>query len=292
MAKFILNDETKINTYGFKVRTSGIDLSRFAGNPVMLNQHESHTSAVIGRWINTHVEGANLVAETEFDVNDPIANLLAGKVERGFIKGASIGVRFDENDMVVSANGTLELIKCVLMECSICAVPSNPNSISLYSNDGNLLNEKQVKKSLLTLNAKSTIKTDMDLLQEILKMLNLPTDTSNEDALKAIETLINEKDSALETQAAEVVKMALNDGRINASQKEFYTDAAKRNFKATLNALTALNPKVSLHSMLNKNATSADRSNWTLEQWRKNDPLHLQANPDFYKKLVADENTK
>jgi HK97 family phage prohead protease len=292
MAKFILNDETKINTYGFKVKTAGIDLSRFTGNPVMLNQHENHTNAVIGRWINTRVEGANLVAETEFDINDPAANLLAGKVERGFIKGASIGIRFNEDDMVSLTDGTFELIKCTLVECSICAVPSNPNAISLYSNDGNLLNETQIKLSLLNLNVKPINKNNMDLLQEILKLLKLPTDTSNEDALKAIEELINQKDAALEVQAKEIVQMALNDGRITASQKDFYIDAAKRNFKSTLSALTALNPKVSLQAMLSKKSISAERSNWTLDEWRKNDPMHLQANPDFYKKLIEEENTK
>lgn len=50
--RFILNNDTSINSYGFRILTAGINLTRFKQNPVMLDQHLNTTSAVIGRWLD------------------------------------------------------------------------------------------------------------------------------------------------------------------------------------------------------------------------------------------------
>ena len=86
--KFILNDETKVNQYGFRVKNLGLRLGRFLDNPVVLDNHGNE--AVIGRWENIQIEGNLLTAEAVFDDKDENAKTIAGKVERGFIKGASI----------------------------------------------------------------------------------------------------------------------------------------------------------------------------------------------------------
>lgn len=52
---FILHDET-VNTQGFRMLTSGADLSVFENNPVMLLNHDDWNMP-IGRWENIRVEG-------------------------------------------------------------------------------------------------------------------------------------------------------------------------------------------------------------------------------------------
>jgi hypothetical protein len=73
MEKFILNDETKTNSYGFRILNSGIDLTRFLSNPVMLDNHENTIGGVIGRWKNIAVANGKLTADAEFDNADEAA---------------------------------------------------------------------------------------------------------------------------------------------------------------------------------------------------------------------------
>ena len=58
---FILHDET-VNTQGFRMLTSGADLSVFKNNPVMLLNHDDW-DLPIGRWENIRVEGTQILAE-------------------------------------------------------------------------------------------------------------------------------------------------------------------------------------------------------------------------------------
>lgn len=67
---FILSDES-VNSYGQIILTEGINIERFAKNPVMLYMHERNT--VIGRWDNIRKEGKQLLADAFFDANIELA---------------------------------------------------------------------------------------------------------------------------------------------------------------------------------------------------------------------------
>ncbi len=157
MPKFILNDETVTNSYGFRILTAGIDLTRFKMNPVMLNGHIQSKQNVIGSWQNITLEGGKLIAEPLFDTEDENAKLIAGKVERGVIKGASMGITFSKKDLS-NENGEMVLKNCTLFEVSIVAVPSNANALRLQM-DGKELTENDIHELCLSLTDK-TINTD------------------------------------------------------------------------------------------------------------------------------------
>lgn len=66
------------------------DLSRAdAGIVPILGNHEVEEHA--GTWRNVRVEGAELLAEDDFDVAEDIGAYWAGKVDRGYIKTCSVG---------------------------------------------------------------------------------------------------------------------------------------------------------------------------------------------------------
>ena len=90
--KFILNDETKVNQFGFRVSNAGLDLDRFRANPVILDNHSNSNLSVIGRWENIQIEGNLLTAEAVFDDGDTYAKEIGRKVSEGFIKGSSLGL--------------------------------------------------------------------------------------------------------------------------------------------------------------------------------------------------------
>jgi len=145
--RFVANDQEQKNSYGFYVLTSGISLARFEKNPVMLDGHYISNHAVIGKWLNIQVEGNLLTMLPEFDTEDDNANKIAGKVERGYIKGCSMGIIWHPEDLEWIGD-KLVLTKCELYEVSIVAVPSNRNAIHLYNSELQLLEDEEVKTML------------------------------------------------------------------------------------------------------------------------------------------------
>lgn len=153
MQTFVLNDESQVNSYGFRIPNKGIDLTRFNANPVMLADHNNSVDGVIGKWVNLRFSGSKLLADPDFDLHKPAAREIAGQVYRGYLKGASMGVSFDKDYMQKASDGVAELSRCQKYESSICAIPSNSNAVRLYaSSTGQLMSDAMVKLNLQGLN--------------------------------------------------------------------------------------------------------------------------------------------
>jgi len=277
---FILSDETIANTYGFRIIHKGGKLERFLKNPVMLNDHINSTRTVLGRWLNARFEGTQLKAETDFDLADETVKPIAGKVERDFIKGASIGIIFDPIHLAVDEKGELVLLEWELLEASICAVPSNGNAISLFSKEGDLLTEKEVKQLCLSAST-SKIKIDNKNQNNMEKLilsattlvalgmqnaddvagvsaaieklaLNYSTEKSSHDATKlALKNMT-------EVQAKKLVEEAVLAGKITADLKDSYIELASNNFDLASKTLGAMPGKASLSNNVNNTKLTGD----------------------------------
>ncbi len=156
MPTFILNDETKINSYGFRIPNNGGSFDRFDANSAMLDSHINSLNTILGSWKNRVIDGALLKADTNFDSEDPNVKPIEDKVNRGFIKGASMGVLFNPDYMIIAPDGVYELSKWELMEASLCAVPSNAGSLALLNQDGTLIPDKEVNLTIAQLSLKRT----------------------------------------------------------------------------------------------------------------------------------------
>ncbi|EKY22826.1 HK97 family phage prohead protease [Capnocytophaga sp. oral taxon 326] len=265
MPKFILNDEAVVNSYGFRILTAGIDLTRFKLNPVMLDGHIQSNQNVIGSWKDITLEGGKLLAEPIFDMEDDNAKLIAGKVERGIIKGASMGIMFSKKDLA-NENGDMVLKNCSLFEVSIVAVPSNANALRLQM-DGKELTEKEINELCLSLTDK-TINTDnnmkIQLTQLALVALGMSANTkelSTDEIESAILALSKSRDELQEKltlseeqlnafinkekaqKAALTIQMldeAVKSGKITADKRQTFADLAAKDFdlaEATFEAL-------------------------------------------------------
>ena len=145
---FVLSDES-VNCYGFRVLTDGISLEAFKENPVMLWNHtrswndREDTILPIGRWENLRAEGGKLLGDACFDMEDPFAAKIANKVEKGFIRGCSIGIeileRSESSEHVVNGQTRATVKRCKLNEVSITDIPANANAVSLYDANGNII---------------------------------------------------------------------------------------------------------------------------------------------------------
>lgn len=143
MKVFIVSDES-INSYGFRVLTAGIDTSRFLKNPIGLFNHsdewmDDNYAGPIAKWSDLKIEGGQLLATAEFDIDDPKGKIIANKVDKGFLNAASIGFRVIETsedpELMLPGQRYATVTKCQLIEISIVYVPSNENAYCLYDDN-------------------------------------------------------------------------------------------------------------------------------------------------------------
>lgn len=271
MPRFILNDENVTNSYGFKIKTEGINLKRFKANPVMLDEHNPSNLSVIGKWTEIKAENGKLSAETEFDLDDENAKVIAGKVERDIIKGASMGISFNKEDFTYE-NGELILKRCELLEASIVAIPSNAEALRLMMN-GEEITPTEMKNLCLSITQNNkntqiensnTMKIRLSQLAFLALGFEAQTQEASQEQIDTAVLKLQQERDALKSQLAlseekvnayvakeqeqrkalsmELVETAIAQGKITAEKKESFLLLANENFdlaKSTLEAIPA-----------------------------------------------------
>lgn len=255
---FVLSDES-VNTYGFRLLTAGADLNQFRRNPVMYMNH-ADWSLPIGRWENIRVDGVRILADPVFDMDDEVAREVAGKVERGFLKMASVGLRVVERSedatLMLPGQKLPTITKWQLREVSIVGIGANHNAIRLYDENDKQLSDDEILK--LFDNVKPILKTE-NMNKELLTLLNLEdtaTDEQLHDAVKDIvdrnetleaenKTLADEKaerekadKEARDAEAVRLVDEAVKDGRLNAEGKADFLKFFETDFETAKKMLT------------------------------------------------------
>ena len=306
---FVLHDDS-VNTYGFRLLTAGANLDEFLRNPVMFYHHRDG-DLPIGRWENVRVENGLIYADAIFDEEDEFALKIKGKVERGFIRMASIGTWAPEE---VNYNDALKLpgqtgptiTKWTLREASIVNIGANHNALRMYDREtGELINLADVCNQFIK-------KENMTDYRTILGLADTATDADVEAAVKAMKqenedlqtanaTLQEEnkqlKDNAAaeeakrvaeqKTQAVALVDAAVRDGRLNASGKDAFLalfDADFEQAKATLDAIPRVKRvteqieqgEVELQDLAKKSWAELDREGHLLTLKSKSYDLYAQ----------------
>lgn len=192
---FIVSDES-VNEYGFRVLTSGIRTERFKANPVMFYNHERE-DGVIGKWMNLAVEDNRLKAEPEFDKDDDgLGAKISGKVERGFIRAASIGfsiVSLSEDPALMLPGQTLPTVtECELVEISIVDLPGNKNALALYDKDGKAIQLKAGADLKMFFQSNTNTEHMLKLTAKTITALKLSDNATAEQIEAAVELALNE----------------------------------------------------------------------------------------------------
>ena len=262
---FVLHDET-VNTYGFRMLTSGANLDEFRKNPVILLNHKDW-ELPIGRWENIRIEGTQILADALIDEKEDIAVKIADKVEGGFLRMASMGAwppeEVSEAEELKLPGQTLPTVtRWTAREASIVTIGANHNALVLF--------DRQTGKALDLTDASTIIRlmdrlnhsknnSNMDnILKEILKLQDSAQDAEvigavkqlienndrltreNQELKDAAERAEAERKEARHAEAVRLVDAAIADGRIHAAGKEAYLklfDADFENTRTTLDAI-------------------------------------------------------
>lgn len=275
---FILCDGNRVNSHGFRTDLSGLDTERFKANPVMLYAHDP--MSVIGRWENLRVEDGKLLADAVFDTEDELGKKIEGKVERGFLKGCSMGLHIKE---LTEGEGEAVASKSELVEASVCAVPSDAGAVKLYDENRNELTFDQVK------------------LQFNNQPKNQTMDKNNEEKNDQVLAQKESEITSLKAQLAEAKKRevdafltaAVQSGKITEQEKTGFAKLAENDFE-TVKGIIESKPAKASTSLRDLQAQAAaaapaGRENWTYLEWMKKDPNGLKRmkteNPAEFERL-------
>lgn len=266
---FVLCDSRSVNSYGFRIDVDGIDTARFEANPVMLDSHDPER--LIGRWENIRKEDGRLLADAVFDLDDEAAKKVAGRVERGFLKGCSVGVIIRE---LAELDGTAVATRTELMEASLCAIPADAGAVALYDENRRKLNYEDIKHQLkFNINMDKQEKKDEQTLLEQQQQL-----AAKDQRIAELEQRLADRDKEAVTA---FLATAVAEGRIAEAEKEGFAKLAATDFDTVKDIIAKreAKPTASLHEMARHAAATApadDRRNWNYLEWMKKDPEGLR----------------
>lgn len=264
MAKEVVISTSGLNCYGSRVLTSGIDLTQYQKNPVLLWMHRRSFNGKdmpIGRMENLRIDGDRLIGTPVFDENDEFAKQIASKWENGFLRMASAGIEIietsDAPEYLLQGQTRATITRCKLEEVSIVDIGGNDDALQLYGTDGKLMtlaSGEDCDHLPLLLNKEHAGGTAPEaafnnqnqtnsMNKEILQLLGLSETASEQEAVDALRLLKEKADKAESLQLASInalVDGAVADKRITADKKEHFVNLGKTSGIETLRATLEL----------------------------------------------------
>lgn len=138
------------------------------------------------------------------------------------------------------------------------------------------------------------------LKNSIIDLLKLEKETSNEDILRAIQNLLDEQGNLEEERQEEAKRLtlqAIRNGQISAMQETHILGMFKKDFKGTKQFLDNAPRKspIDIMALIKNNQNESQnnhqkpKSEWSLDDYRKNAPKELEQNPQLYKRLIKEK---
>jgi len=302
---FVLNDESRVNSHGFILMNSGGNFERFRENPVMLHNH--NIGELIGSWDNLRTDGSLLKAAAKFDSDDDLSKKIEGRVNRGFLKGASPGICIIDAELKTMPDGLFVPVvtKWELMEASVVSVPSNAGALKLYNKQGEAVENSDdiqliinSKEELKISNQKLKMK-EIVLTAQALTLLGLNADSDGSaisTAILALGARAEKAESELSEQkksvAVSIVDKAIREGRLSADRKDDFVKLAMADAAQAQSIIDAIPARQTLGDRIKpgeKSVMSAGREDWDYKKWFKEDAQGLRRlkaeNPDAYEQL-------
>lgn len=317
---FIINDESLVNSHGFRLLNRGAKLERYNKNPVLFYDHDSRR--LIGRGENLRTEGAQLLFDPVFDAENPDALTIQGLVDRDFLRGCSPGIRIlntQYNDA-----GELEVTEWELCEISLTPIPSNASAVKESSHMQDLYienivtlsinpnpknndkmtptkKENQTPKTPLTLRESlqasikefESLKDQLDK-QQSLSALDQPLKDNVSTSLETLHAIRAQLDKQTNETTRSLADRAISLGVIAQDERKTFEQLAQTAPDIVERMIQEKSTEeTSLSAMIKTaQAKGGEKAGWDFLQWAKNDPKGLQAlkenDPDTFERLRQD----
>ena len=147
MSKEAVITSSRLNCYGTRVLTEGIDLEQYYKNPILLYMHRrgSRDDMPIGIIEKARIEGDFIYGTPKFDGDTEEEKIIAAKWERGTLRMLSAGLEIiecsEDEKYLVQGQTRPTVIRSKLIEVSVVDIGGNDDALQtvrLYQ-DGKLL---------------------------------------------------------------------------------------------------------------------------------------------------------
>ena len=301
---------SKVNSYGSRVMTAGIETEQYKRNPIVLWMHSrpygmSESEPLpIGKMTNLRVVEDRLIGTIEFDDKDEFAKKIKSKYESGILNMVSAGLEVvelsDDPNLILPGQRRMTIKRSKLREVSCVDIGANDDSLRLYYVDKMNENAEGIDSIVPLLSDYKNNKKDKEM-NEVAKQLNLADKASEREVIDAIvklqeenKKLKQEREQERERRINAMLDMAINEKRLSKEQRETFALIGKTNGEEVLkNALKELKPAAELpkiNDLLKKE--KKEEIELSAEMWDKMDRegtlLSLkQSDRETYDKLFA-----
>lgn len=118
-----------VDRYGTIIVPSGIDYSAYMNNPVVLLNHKSDYLP-IGKCLGFFLNGENLEATIQLDMNDEKACKVNDKIKNGFVSAVSVGIiPIEQTEQNIDVEKVTAYTKSELVEFSVVTIPANRDAL-------------------------------------------------------------------------------------------------------------------------------------------------------------------
>lgn len=301
---------SSINSYGTRVLTSGLDITQYERNPVLLYMHQRGN--VVGYMKDIRVEGDEVTGEPVFDEATPLSMQLKKQMEVGSVRMVSAAVDIlemsDEPAQLLPGQRCPTVTKSSLFEVSVVDIGSNKDSLVL-THQGKTLNLMGQGGNPLPLledykNNTQTTKQEKAMdVKQIALALGM-AETSDEAAVmkklgelslaaQQVQTLQQEKEQLQLAAITSTVETAIKEKRIDEGRRQQFIDLGKQIGQQSLDqTFQAMHPQVKLSAVIGHQGlgTQADKEWQKLSDVPADKLLELRAdNPQEYHRLYKAE---
>lgn len=293
----------RLNSYGTRILTAGMDVSQYERNPVLLYMHER--GQVIGYVKDLKVEGDEVTGELMFDEASELSVRCKKQWEFGSLKMVSVGIDVlelsEDKQHLVEGQTSPTITRSKLFEVSVVDIGANDDAIVLMRDGKRLEMGKDGESPLPKLNHNNKQDKDMNK-EEIAMLLGLPADASEESIkakvaeLKAAaaerETLAKENDALQLSRIETAVEGAISEKKITAEKKAHFIELGKKVGIESLSAtFDAMSPQVKLSDVVgHQGGAPVDKTWQKLGDVPSDKILELRkSQPEEYKRLFKAE---
>ncbi len=306
MGKRVRISNDSLNSYGFRVLTSGLDVAQYNRNPVLLYMHERGN--VVGYVKDLKVENNEVTGELMFDCASELSQRCKKQFEFGSLRMVSAGLEIletsEDKDLLVAGQTRPTITKSKLFEVSIADVGANDDALVLQRNGKMITLGRDGDCDLPLLNNNNKQKKTEEMENKTIALqLGLPeTATDAEISAKLTElnqlkeqnvSLLKEKESLTLVNITSLVTQAIAEKRLEEKDKDQFVELGKKIGAEELEkTLKAMHPSVKLSSVLgHQGGVPAREQNFTKLSEVPADQIAVlrSENPEEYKRLYKAE---
>ena len=264
MSKRVRISNDRLNSYGTRVLTSGMDVEQYRRNPVLLYMHERGN--VIGYMKDVRVENGEVTGEPVFDEATELSQRCKRQFEFGSLRMVSAGIDIvelsDSPEHLVPGQRRHTVTKSKLFEVSVVDIGANDDALVLKKDGKSITFGRDGGCPLpeLTNNnhPKSRGKMEAKIMAQQLGLPETATDAEIAEKLGELKSAseanaeLRKENAALRLASiTSLVEKAIGEQRMTADRKAEFIELGKEIGAAKLSSvLSAMSPQVRLSAVL------------------------------------------